>query len=90
MVWVFKGTRKYPGFPSAVFSTLDLAEDWIRKNKLEGVLTQYPVDVSVYDWAREQGLFEPDDPEEAADPTLVGNFSSGHQAHYHYEDGIRR
>lgn len=90
-VWVFKGPATYPGFPSAVFSNLELAEKWIEVNKLTGVLTEYPVDISILDWAIQNDLFEPDFPEdvESDKATFIANFSSGHQRHYHYEEGKR-
>lgn len=46
-VWVFNGPRRYPGFPSAVFSDLESAEKWIQDNKATGTLTEYPVNIGV-------------------------------------------
>src|SRR5688500_155156 len=48
-VWVFNGARNH--FPSAVFTERRLAEAWIQKNQLEGTLTAYPLNISIYDWA---------------------------------------
>ena len=45
-VWVFHGANSR--LSSGVFSSLDKAEEWIRKNGLSGILTQYPLDVSPY------------------------------------------
>lgn len=86
-VWVFKGTRTYPGFPSAVFSKLELAVAWIRQNHLTGTLTQYPVDISVYDWVVQSGKLEADLDPAPRSPNAIANFSSAYQEHYHYEDG---
>lgn len=89
-VWIFKGTRPYPGFPSAVFSKLDLAERWIEKYVLTGALTEYPVDIGAYDWALENNLLDLDDEDpNTSRSDIVGNFSTSHQRHYHYEQGLR-
>lgn len=48
-VWVFNGGRN--SFPSGVFSQRELAEEWIRKNKITGTITAYPINQGVYDWA---------------------------------------
>jgi hypothetical protein len=81
-IWVFNGTAGQ--FPSGVFSTRELAETWIRSNCLSGVLTSYPLDIGVYDWAVKEGFYRP---KEAPDPQRVGKFSSAYQEHYHYENG---
>jgi hypothetical protein len=64
----------------------DLAEDWIAQNRLSGVLTLYPVDVGVYEWAIERGLFTPKK-EHESEPKFIGSFTTASQEHYHYEDG---
>ncbi|HEU0053036.1 MAG TPA: hypothetical protein VFQ39_07655, partial [Longimicrobium sp.] len=48
-VWVFNGEAG--SFPSGVFTSREAAEAWIAKYALTGVLTAYPLDVGVYDWA---------------------------------------
>ena len=82
--WVFCGTKA--AFPSAVFQTKEDAESWIQVNRLNGTLTQYPVGISVYDWAVQEGLFKPKK-EEHSLPSFIQSFSSASQEHYHYEDG---
>src|SRR5262245_51285639 len=57
MVWVFNSIDGK--FPSAVFSRKELAEDWIKLSGLTGILTAYPLDISVYDWAVNNGYFSP-------------------------------
>lgn len=86
VVWVF--TAPKAGFPSAVFSDRDRAEEWIMKHSLEGTLTAYPLDIGVFEWAVERGFFQPK-PEKVIDSTFVGRFSSASQEHYHYEHGRR-
>lgn len=84
-VWVFQNalTGRFAG---GVFTTRERAEDWIGKNRLSGVLTLYPVDVGVYEWAIEAGLFSPKKPHEE-EPPFIGGFTTASQPHHHYEDG---
>lgn len=44
-IWVFNGTMAR--FPSGLFSSLAEAKAWIKKNKLSGILTKYPLDLGV-------------------------------------------
>jgi len=81
-VWVFSGSRNH--FPSGVFATREQAETWINAHSLEGTLTKYPVGVSAYDYAVQQGHFEPRKPEHSS-AAFIANFSSATQDHYHYE-----
>ncbi len=85
-VWVFCGARSQ--FPSGVFTTLDAAEVWIRRSRLTGTLTRYPLDQSAYDWAVSRGYFRNTKPEHSS-PEFIGRFSAANQEHYHYEDGRR-
>ena len=80
-VWVFNGPRNQ--FPSAVFTSRDLAEAWIEGHKLRGTLTAYPLNVSVYDWVTGLGYFKPKE-EEQTRPEFIASFSSAYQEHYHY------
>jgi hypothetical protein len=85
-VWVFNGGGT---FPAAVFRSKEDAEEWIRRERLSGTLTKYPVGVSVYSWAVSKGHFVPKKPEHAT-PEFIARFSSAGQEHYHYEDGTER
>lgn len=82
-IWVFNGGGT---FPSGVFSDLEAAEAWIRAHSLTGVLTAYPLNQGVYDWATQQGHFKPKR-EHHGTASHVGRFSSASQPHIHYEDG---
>lgn len=82
-VWVFKAPRAT--FPGAVFSDPRRAREWIAEHRLTGILTAYPLDEGVYDWATRQGLFRSDRPAEAG---FIGSFTSAHQEHYHFTDGV--
>ena len=53
-IWIFDGVGSQ--FPNGVFTTRELAEAWIIKHRLTGTLTQYPIDVGVYEWAIENGI----------------------------------
>lgn len=89
-VWVFNGSNRNNNFPGAVFSTKALAEEWIQKYQLTGVLTKYPVDISVFDWvvANNLGKLENLKEQMQNNPSLIGSFSSAYQEHYHYENGL--
>lgn len=83
-VWVFNGAGGH--FPSAIFEEKSAAEDWISERRLTGVLTKYPVGVSVYQWALESGVFEVKREKESS-PEFIQTFSSAAQEHMHYENG---
>lgn len=76
-------------FCGAVFSEIAIAEKWILKHKLTGLLTEYPVDNGVYDWAIEKHLLTVKKDKESS-PEFIGGFSTASQQHFHYEDGIRQ
>jgi hypothetical protein len=84
-VWVFHGSGGQ--YTSGVFSTRDNAEDWIATRGLSGLLTRYPLDLGAYDWAVEQGHFEPRR-EDQISAKFIQRFSDG-SVHHHYKDGVR-
>jgi hypothetical protein len=83
-IWIFVGAGA--SFPAGAFSSRPIAEEWIARRGLSGVLTKYPVDVGAFDWAVRTGSFKVKRPEQET-PSFVGRFSSAGQEHYHYEDG---
>ncbi|MET3391577.1 hypothetical protein ABIC33_002216 [Variovorax sp. 1140] len=83
-VWIFNGANAK--FPSAVFANKEDAWDWIKRYHLTGVLTKYPLGVSVYDWAIGSGNFKIRS-ERDSTPEFIGRFSSAAQEHMHFEDG---
>jgi len=85
-IWIFNGEGAL--FPSGVFNTLDTANHWIVENSLSGVLTEYPVDTGVYDWAVSIGYFSPNKPQQQSSK-FIGKFTSSHQNHFHYENGAK-
>lgn len=83
-VWIFCGDKSQ--FPGGVFSSKELAEEWITNRRLSGVLTEYPVNTGVYDWALMNDFFKPKRPDQSS-PEFIGGFTSSHQKHYHYVEG---
>ena len=84
-VWVFNGVRS--NFPSGVFSSKNAAEEWIKRNGLSGTLTEYPLDISVYEWVISKGYFTPKR-EEQRSADFIQQFSSASQDHEHYTGGL--
>lgn len=83
-IWVFTGANAR--FPAAIFSSAEQARIWIHEAKLSGVLTRYPVDVGVYDWAIENQLFKVTD-EKHMTPYFIERFTSAGMTHFHFENG---
>ena len=83
-VWVFNGNKSK--FPGAIFTSREKAEIWIKSDSLEGILTKYPLDVSVYDWATVNGFFTPKKPHHR-EADWIACFTTACQDHYHYEAG---
>jgi len=85
-MWVFHGEGGR--FSSGVFTDLALGEEWIKNNKLTGILSKYPINIGVYDWAVENGLFEVKKDSETSSQ-FIQKFTSASQEHYHFESGER-
>jgi len=81
------GFGYHPTFPGGVFSSLDVAEQWIKRHALSGTVTLYRVDVAAYDWAIASGHFKPSKPRHETSE-FIGQFSGG-DVHYHYEAGAK-
>lgn len=81
-VFVFNGINR--SLPSAVFSTKEKAENWVRTNNLCGTITEMPLDISAYDHAIQNGLFSPKKAHEST-PKFIAEFSS-RLWHGHYGD----
>lgn len=86
-VWVFNG--KGGPCPGGVFTSRELAEEWIRARRLTGMLTAYPLDEGCFDWALRMELITGRARGRGDDPAFVGSFSSAAQEHFHYEEGER-
>jgi len=85
-IWVFHGEGGR--FTSGVFTSIEKAEIWIDRYKLSGVLTEYPIDEGVYDWALFNSFFNVKK-ESQITPNFIQQFTCASQDHYHYENGIR-
>ncbi|MCK0203180.1 hypothetical protein MWN41_09170 [Ornithobacterium rhinotracheale] len=84
-IWIFQGNQA--GFPSAVFSTKEKALVWIETNKVSGILTEYPIDISVYEWTIEKDYFTPKK-EHQKTPDFISRFSSTSLKHHHFKEGV--
>lgn len=82
-VWVFNGNGA--ACPSAVFGTREKAEHWINANGVQGMLTKYPIDISVYDFAILHGWFTPQHVDQRSSE-FIQRFTSASQEHYHYDN----
>lgn len=82
-IWVFHGAGGK--FASAVFDVKEKAEAWIENNNLEGILTVYPLNYGVYDWALENEYFSPKNLAQSS-PEFIQRFSSASLEHYHYDN----
>lgn len=83
-VWVFMGDGAT--HPAAVFTTRSAAELWITSAGVSGMLTEYPLNSSVYDHAIASGWFTPKSTEQSL-PPFVQRFTSARQSHDRYESG---
>ncbi len=85
-IWIFNGDNSR--LPAGAFSEKKLAESWIKKNGLSGILTKYPVDTALYDWAVDGGFFTPKrDKQKSAE--FIQSFTCAYADHYHYVNGIK-
>jgi|GEM_PF-488618 len=82
-IWIFSGEGSWS--PTAVFHTFEEADTWIRSHKLKGYLSEYPIGISVYDWAIQLGYFKPKH-ESQNNGWYIQKFGSGYLNHSHYTD----
>lgn len=84
VIFVFQGDNA--NFASAVFSNKENAVKWIRDYQLSGILTQYPIDNPIYDWAIDNGYFSPNKDIHKM-PEFIEKFSSAYLEHWHFKNG---
>jgi hypothetical protein len=84
-VWLFHEVEAR--FTGGVFATRERGEAWIAEHGLSGMLTRYPLDTGVYEWAIARGVFTPTKDHERS-VEFIGGFTTASQEHYHYEDGV--
>lgn len=90
LIWIFhaSGAR----FAGGAFEDVAMAEFWIGKHSLTGVLAAYPIDEGCFDWALRTGstgMKEEKLKEKSFDSAFIGGFTSASQAHIHFEHGKR-
>jgi hypothetical protein len=83
-IYVFTGEGG--SFPGGVFSERQIAVDWIKKYSLSGVLSNYPIDIGLYDWAIENKYFEVKK-ENQKEAKFIGKFTCASVEHLHFENG---
>lgn len=84
-VWVFNGARA--SFPAGVFHSREEGEEAVRRNRLTGTITAYPVGWISFEWAKEHGFYS--EPISGRLPTseTIQKYVSERQDHFHYENG---
>lgn len=83
-IYVFMG--KGANFPAGAFNNKENAIEWIKKYALSGVLSEYPIDVGLYDWAIEKGYFDVKK-DYQKESKFVEKFTCASINHFHFEDG---
>lgn len=83
-VWIFHGDKA--SLAAAVFSSRPRAEEWISQNRLSGLLTRYPLNISILDWAWEK-QFISSQVLESFSGKRAGEFTCAALQHIHFEDG---
>ncbi len=86
-VWLFNGSKAQ--FASGVFVSRASADAWVLLHRLTGVLTEYPVDIGVYEWAVQNEFFTPKRPDQQSS-RFIGSFTSASMRHVHFEDGVAK
>ncbi len=81
-IWIFHGSGAQ--FASGVFSTRERAKAWIEMHNLAGTLTEYPIDIGVFEHAIAQRWFTPKNDQQRSSQ-FIQRFSSANQEHEHYE-----
>jgi hypothetical protein len=81
-VWIFHGAGGR--FASGAFRERTIAEAWISEHQLEGVLTWYPLDMGVFEWAIKEGYFTPKNMQHESSE-FIQRFTSASQPHVHFE-----
>jgi len=87
-IWIFIGNGAV--FPSGAFTDRKVAEQWIRNNRLSGMLSAMPVNQSLFEWGCENNAFsmKPDKFElKKDDPKFIADCTIASLEHDHYIDG---
>lgn len=73
-------------YTSAVFSAYKLAQTWVYENALSGVIMEYPLDISSYDWSVAKNYFKVKSPIDKS-PVFIGSFVSAYQLQWRFKHG---
>lgn len=73
-------------YTSAVFSSYKLAQTWVYENSLSGVIMEYPLDISSYDWSISKNYFKVKSAIDKS-PIFIGSFVSAYQLQWHFKHG---
>jgi frataxin-like iron-binding protein CyaY len=88
-VWVFNGENTQ--LSGGIFEKYEDANSWIKHNKLTGILTKYPLNKGVFDWAEENDLINMKKEKielKRNDPWFIGGFTTASMEHFHYKNGL--
>jgi hypothetical protein len=83
-VYVFMGEGA--NFPAGIFESKEKAEEVIKRYSLTGILSLYPIDMLLYDWAIEKNISISKGISKS--PKYIGQFSCASVDHFHYEEGV--
>lgn len=75
-----------------MFADKYLADEWILRNKLSGVLTAYPLNEGCFEWVAANNLtsLKPETlNKKRSDPDFIASFSTASQENYHCEGGVQ-
>lgn len=84
IIYVFTGQGS--NFPAGIFTDITLAIQWIEKYSLSGILSSYPTNIGLYDWAIESNYFEPQK-DYQKESKFIERFTSASLEHLHFENG---
>ena len=87
-IWIFVGTNT--SFPSGIFTSKELAIEWVKKHNLTGTLSLMPLDEGVFDWSVRNDMLtikKEKIPEKSKDPHFIASCFPASLEHYHFENG---
>lgn len=89
-IWIFMGEGAR--FPSSAFVELKDADAWISEHQLTGMLSAFPINQGLFEWAIENDALnmKPETLEtKKNDPDFIATCTTASLEHYHYEGGVR-
>ena len=89
-IWIFVGEGGH--FPSGAFTDFTVAENWVAKHHLSGMLSAMPIDQGLFEWAVENNAFNMKTEklkEKENNPKFIATCTTASLEHYHYENGFQ-